>query len=111
MLSLRSLAPATRSLARRSLVTLATRASPALLTSATRTSFASARLPTGIRMSSHAAGEDTVRPDADKVIADIAEYVHTYKVSCDGTRRGAELTPCPDLFRRRVQHGPSLPHW
>lgn len=34
-------------------------------------------------MSSHGSGESTVRPKADAVVQDIADYVHDYKVSTD----------------------------
>ena len=34
-------------------------------------------------MSSHHAGESTHRPEADKVLQDIANYVHNYKVESD----------------------------
>jgi 2-methylcitrate dehydratase len=48
----------------------------------------SARLPqtttTAVRtMSSHGFGESTVRPQPDKVLQDIADYVHDFQVSSD----------------------------
>lgn len=35
------------------------------------------------RFMSHNAGESTIRPEADKVLQDIADYVHHYKVESD----------------------------
>jgi len=35
------------------------------------------------RLMSHSAGESTIRPEADKVLQDIADYVHHYKVKSD----------------------------
>lgn len=34
-------------------------------------------------MSSHRVGESTHRPEADQVLRDIADYVHSYKVESD----------------------------
>ncbi|KAK4706195.1 2-methylcitrate dehydratase, partial [Phenoliferia sp. Uapishka_3] len=39
--------------------------------------------PFGVRMSSHGSGEDTVRPAADQVVQDIADYVHSYKIDSE----------------------------
>lgn len=38
---------------------------------------------TSTRKMSHHVGESTVRPEADKVLQDIADYVHNYKVDSD----------------------------
>jgi 2-methylcitrate dehydratase len=34
-------------------------------------------------MSAHHGGESTVRPEPDKVLKDIADYVHYYKIDSD----------------------------
>ncbi|KAF7321686.1 hypothetical protein MKEN_00690000 [Mycena kentingensis (nom. inval.)] len=41
---------------------------------------ASVVVPRAPRLMSHHAGESTVRPEADKVLQDIADYVHGYKI-------------------------------
>jgi 2-methylcitrate dehydratase len=42
-------------------------------------------------MSSHHAGESTLRPEPDKVLKDIADYVHNYKIESDLAYETARL--------------------
>lgn len=110
-------------LARRSLSSASLlRASPLLAASSARTSAfkVASSAPTTVRMSSHGTGESTVRPrmarapltrpqvrpEADKVLQDIADYVSSYKVR--NRPPSSPLTLVPDHLRRCVQHRPSL---
>ena len=43
------------------------------------------------KMSQHAHGESTVRPQPDKVLVDIADYVHNYKIDSELAYETARL--------------------
>lgn len=42
-------------------------------------------------MSHHGHGESTIRPEADRVLQDIADYVHSYKIDSDLAYETARL--------------------
>ncbi|GAA5909402.1 hypothetical protein JCM6882_000973 [Rhodosporidiobolus microsporus] len=53
------------------------------LSRASRPSTAFANKMGATRLSSHGMGESTVRPESDKVMQDIADYVHNYEIKSD----------------------------
>ncbi|GAA6007985.1 hypothetical protein JCM10207_006988 [Rhodosporidiobolus poonsookiae] len=58
------------------------RSLPALASPALRSSPLSNKMG-ATRLSSHGMGESTVRPESDKVLQDIADYVHNYEIKSD----------------------------
>ncbi|KAF7376341.1 2-methylcitrate dehydratase [Mycena sanguinolenta] len=53
--------------------------------------FAPVLAPRSLRSMSHHAGESTLRPEPDKVLQDIADYIHSYKIESDLAYETARL--------------------